>query len=90
MVIRLTRYYGYPKAVNVEVNFVDKIPFPKVTICNSNFFKSSSLAESGLYDVIQDTLVNPNDHYENSDDQKSDCFYDILYIFIRYVLSIRI
>lgn len=72
MVIRLTKYYDYPKSVNVEVNFVNKIPFPKVIVCNINFFKLTSLSESGLYDVIQDSLIHPREKYKNIDGEKSD------------------
>ena len=35
-VINVQRFLSYPKAVNVEVNHLETLPFPAVTLCNYN------------------------------------------------------
>ena len=39
MISKLVLLLQYPKAVNVEVVFVQEITFPAVTICNENYFR---------------------------------------------------
>ena len=36
---RLILYFEYQKTVNVEVNYVDSMEFPAISICNENVFK---------------------------------------------------
>ena len=39
MVDRVGEYLKFKKNVNVEENYVDKMAFPEVTICNQNPFR---------------------------------------------------
>ena len=40
MINRLEYYFSYQKTINVEVEYLDEIEFPAVTICNENQYKS--------------------------------------------------
>lgn len=41
---RVASYFQYKSNVDVKVNYVDKIPFPAVTICNQNNYRLVSPA----------------------------------------------
>ena len=36
---RLMLYLDYTSKVDVEITYVDKLPFPAVTVCNQNLFR---------------------------------------------------
>ncbi|KAK2140375.1 hypothetical protein LSH36_1376g00011 [Paralvinella palmiformis] len=36
---RLSFYFKFTKNINVEVTYLDEVPFPAVTICNQNAFR---------------------------------------------------
>ena len=39
LALRIIRYYEYATTLHVEETYVDKLPFPTVTICNQNKFR---------------------------------------------------
>ena len=36
---RLLHYYEYPSNIQVETGYLDKLPFPTVTVCNKNPYR---------------------------------------------------
>ncbi|CAD5112317.1 DgyrCDS1543 [Dimorphilus gyrociliatus] len=58
---RIKTYRAFPKSVNVEVVYTNRLRFPTLTICNQNFFRTTKTFEMGLFDRIEDVFGGSED-----------------------------
>ncbi|CAD5112318.1 DgyrCDS1544 [Dimorphilus gyrociliatus] len=66
---RIKTYRAFPKSVNVEVVYTNRLRFPTLTICNQNFFRTTKTFEMGLYDRVEDVFGGV-DNTESSNEEE--------------------
>ncbi|GAB1287637.1 Acid-sensing ion channel 5 [Apodemus speciosus] len=57
---RLVNYFAWPTTTSIEVQYVEKIEFPAVTVCNLNRFQTEAVSRFGLifflWDIVSKVL----------------------------------
>ena len=55
--IRSTEYLKHETNIDIELMFVEKMPFPAVTICNQNSYRLTKAVELDLYHFIDEMYM---------------------------------
>lgn len=58
--LRTKEYFKHETNIDIELNFVDEVPFPALTMCNQNTFRMTKAIELGLYYFIDDIYSADN------------------------------
>ena len=58
--LRTKEYFKHETNIDMELMFVDEVPFPALTMCNQNAFRMSKAIELGQYYFIDDMYSADN------------------------------
>ncbi|KAI0226615.1 hypothetical protein LSAT2_022904 [Lamellibrachia satsuma] len=50
---RVSTFLEFKKTVNVEVNYINSLEFPAVTVCNQNSLRLTAAVQGGWYDKLE-------------------------------------
>ena len=77
--IRTSDYLRYDTNIDIELKFVNQVPFPAVTICNQNAYRMTKAVDLDLYYFLDTVYGAKNKSGKRREDSCSLSYLGIVY-----------